>query len=98
MEKGDIVNRGMDCGNRSAFDKMPNTRKSGLDIKIGLRINVRKPMFGSKGGKPKKERNAYMKAFYVSNPFLFEVFTEIKVYIFKPFAKDRNLRGIIIVL
>jgi len=43
----------MNRGHRPTFDKMPNTRKSGLDIKTGLRINARKPIFGSEGGKPK---------------------------------------------
>ena len=86
----------MNGGDGPTFDEMPNTRKSGLDIKTGLRVDIRKPMFGSKGGKPKKERNAYTKAFHVSNPFFFEVFAEIKVNNLKPFVKDRILKRIII--
>ena len=78
----------MNGGDRNTFDKMPNFEKCGLNIDTGLRVNFRKPIFGSEGREPEKEWDAYMESFHVADPFLFDLFAEVKVYYFEPFSKS----------
>jgi len=60
----------MNGGDRTTFDKMPNVEKSGLDIQTGVRVNVRKSIFGSEGREPEKEWDAHMESFHVGSiPF-----------------------------
>ena len=77
----------MDGRNRPAFDKMPNTQESSLNIKTGMRIYLRKSIPGSKGREPEKERDANMKSFHVNNPCCLDLFSKIVVNNFEPFAK-----------
>ena len=87
----EILDRRMDGRDRTTFCKMADLKKSGLNLDTGLGITFRKPKFGSESWKPFEERNAYMKSFHVSNPYLFNLFTKIEVYYFKPFAKSTIL-------
>jgi len=86
----------MDGRDKPAVDEMPNTQEGGLNNKTRLRIYLRKSIFGSKGRKPKKERNANMESVHVNYPSFLDVFTEVKVNYFKPIAKNRVLLRIVI--
>jgi len=86
----------MNCRDRTTFGKVPNFEKSSLNIKTGLRVDLRKAIFGSKGRESEKERDANMKTFHVSNPFFLDLFSKVEVNYFKPFTKCRILWGIII--
>jgi len=86
----------MDGRDIPAFDEMPNTQESGLNIKTGLRIDLRKSILGSKGRKPKKERDANMESVHVKYPSFLDLFSEAEVNCFEPFAKSRVLLRIVI--
>jgi len=86
----------MDCRDRTTFRKVSNFEKSSLNINIGLGVDFRKSIFGSKGKESEKERDTNMKTFHVSNPFFLNLFSKVEVNNFKPFTKCRVLFGIII--
>jgi len=50
--KFEINYRRMNGREGTTFDKMANFEKSGLYIQTGLRVNFRKPIFGSKCREP----------------------------------------------
>ena len=77
----------MNRRDRTTFGKVPNFEKSSLNIKTGLRVDLRKAIFGSKGRESEKERDANMKSFHVSNPCCLDLFSKIVVNNFEPFAK-----------
>jgi len=86
----------MDSRDRTTFDKMPNLHENGLNIKAGLRLNLRQAMFGSKSREPKKERYTNMEAFHISYPNFLDLFTKVEVYNFESFSKISILLRIII--
>ena len=45
----------MNGGDRPAFDKMPNTQESGLNIKTRLRVDIRKPYLEVSVGNQRKK-------------------------------------------
>ena len=67
--------------------KWQNLHKQGLNIKARLRIYLRQAKFGSKGRKPKKERDTYMESFHISYPHFLYLVTKFVVNDFELFAK-----------
>ena len=58
-----------------------------MNVKKRLRINIREPMFGSKGGKPEEERYADMNTFHVGDPFVLDLFPKNMIKMLKPLVK-----------